>query len=157
LLDVPRTPDQELAIEPFATGRKGGINILHPAVTGGTTTPPIITQTPNIDMSISQAPLPPSSTPANSHPISSLKHMATSLSNVTPTTLKPLADFYNINFSSNVIKEKLQDLSVKNALYTFAIIHVDDNCVKILNSMGRYVTPLGGEENRPKSQTIGNF
>ena len=48
-----------------------------------------------------------------------------------------------------MVKEKLYNLLVQHSLYTFAVIHADNNCVKILHSMGRYVEPLGGESIDP--------
>ena len=83
--------------------------------------------------------------PANPHPVGSLKFMIIILPVVTPATLKPFADFHNIIFSPDVGKDTLHNLSVQHSVYTFAVILVDNNRVKILHSTGWSVAPLSGE------------
>ena len=83
--------------------------------------------------------------PINPFTMGSIKHGEFSLPNVTPKSLKPYADFYNGDFTSDGVKAKLHNLASQHTFMAFAAVREPENRIKIVHSLARYVAPLGEE------------
>jgi len=61
-------------------------------------------------------------------------------------TLQPLAEFYMGDFSTQGIKEKINNLTTQHTCQAFVTICSADNRIRIVHSLGTYVAPIGYED-----------
>ena len=128
----------------------------HADPTTGIISPPTVRfQATNGGIGLVPVPTPaPPPTPSNPFPPGSIKHLASAIPPVTPSTLLPYSEFHSGNFTVNGEKEKLLNLSAHHSCQAFASICLSDSRMKILHSVWMYVAPLGKEG---VMVTTGNF
>ena len=100
-----------------------------------------------VTVNIETVPIPP---PIPTHipfGMGTIKNMATTLPDVSPATLQPFSVFHGGDFSEKEVKDNMHTFPAHNSCQAFTTVRLSDNRIKIIHSIGRYIAPLGFENN----------